>query len=110
MFTVLVIEDDETMGSTVTSALGANGYEAIWKKDGRSGLRAAADQGPDLVLLDLGLPDLDGLVVCRELRVIVPSAVLVILTSRRDQLDVVAGLESGADDYLTKPFGLVELL
>ena len=110
MFTVLVIEDDETMGSTVTSALGANGYEAIWKKDGRSGLRAAADQGPDLVLLDLGLPDLDGLVVCRELKAIIPSAVLVILTSRRDQLDVVAGLESGADDYLTKPFGLVELL
>jgi DNA-binding response OmpR family regulator len=110
MFTVLVIEDDTTIGSTVTSALSANGYEATWKRDGRSGLRAAAEQKPDLVLLDLGLPDLDGLVVCRELKAVVPSAVLVIVTSRRDQLDVVAGLESGADDYLTKPFGLVELL
>ncbi len=109
MFTVLVIEDDETIGLSVTSALGANGYEAIWKKDGRSGLHAALDR-PDLVLLDLGLPDLDGLVVCRELKAIVPSAVLVILTARRDQLDVVAGLESGADDYLTKPFSLIELL
>ncbi|GAA1962080.1 response regulator transcription factor [Microbacterium deminutum] len=110
MFTVLVIEDDETIGSTVTSALGANGYDTTWRKDGRSGLHAAAEGNPDLVLLDLGLPDLDGLVVCRELRVVAPSAVLIILTARRDELDVVAGLESGADDYLTKPFGLVELL
>lgn len=110
MFSVLVIEDDETIGSTVTSALRANGYDATWRKDGRSGLHAAAQSHPDLVLLDLGLPDLDGLVVCRELRTIIPSAVLVALTARREQLDVVAGLESGADDYLTKPFGLLELL
>lgn len=110
MFRVLVIEDDETIGSTVTSALRANGYDTAWKKDGRSGLHAAAQSRPDLVLLDLGLPDLDGLVVCRELRSMVPSAILVALTARREQLDIVAGLESGADDYLTKPFGLLELL
>jgi DNA-binding response OmpR family regulator len=110
MFRVLVIEDDATIGSTVASTLRANGYEVVWKKDGRSGLHAAGELRPDLVLLDLGLPDLDGLVVCRELKATIPSAVLVALTARRDQLDVVAGLESGADDYLTKPFGLVELL
>ncbi|MGJ4846647.1 response regulator transcription factor [Leifsonia sp. Le1] len=110
MFRVLVIEDDETIGSTVTSALRANGYDTAWKKDGRSGLHAAAQTRPDLVLLDLGLPDLDGLVVCRELRSMIPSTVVVALTARREQLDVVAGLESGADDYLTKPFGLLELL
>lgn len=110
MFTVLVIEDDETIGSSMTSALAANGYGVRWLKDGRSGIQAATDHAPDLVLLDLGLPDLDGLVVCRELRLVAPSAVLIILTARRDELDIVSGLESGADDYLTKPFGLVELL
>jgi DNA-binding response OmpR family regulator len=110
MLRVLAIEDDETIGSTVSSALTANGYDVVWVTEGRAGLKAAEESTPDLVLLDLGLPDLDGLVVCRELRAALPSTVLVILTSRRDQFDVVAGLESGADDYLTKPFGLLELL
>ncbi|MCU1569359.1 MAG: two-component system response regulator [Naasia sp.] len=110
MLTLMVVEDDPTIGSTLTSALRANGYAVVWEKEGGSALRSAERAAPDLVLLDLGLPDLEGLVVCRELRALLPSAVIVILTSRRDQLDVVSGLESGADDYLTKPFTLVEIL
>ena len=62
------------------------------------------------MLLDLGLPDLDGVEVCRRLRVRQPGCVLVMLTARRDEMDVVVGLEAGADDYLTKPFRLAELL
>jgi DNA-binding response OmpR family regulator len=110
MFTLLVVEDDPTIGSTLASALGANGHRVIWEKEGAAALRSVERTVPDLVLLDLGLPDLEGLVVCRELRALLPSAVIVILTSRHDQLDVVSGLESGADDYLTKPFALVEIL
>jgi DNA-binding response OmpR family regulator len=67
-------------------------------------------QGFELVLLDLGLPDVDGVQVCREIRLREPDCVLVMLTARRDEIDVIVGLEAGADDYLTKPFALTELL
>lgn len=110
MASLLVIEDDETIGGLLESGLRANGYEVAWQRTGRAGLVESAGRSFDLVVLDLGLPDLDGLHVCRELRQLQPLAVIVILTARRDEMDVVAGLESGADDYLTKPFGLVELL
>jgi DNA-binding response OmpR family regulator len=110
MSRVLVIEDDEVIGATLESALRANGYGVERRLSGLAGIRAAAAFEPELVLLDLGLPDLDGLTVCRELRTLLPSTVIVLLTARRDQLDIVSGLESGADDYLTKPFSAVELL
>jgi DNA-binding response OmpR family regulator len=110
MSRILVIEDDETIGSVLVSGLNANGYSVQWQLTGRGGLNQAAAADADLVLLDLGLPDLDGLDVCRELRNILPGAVIVVLTARRETLDVVSGLESGADDYLTKPFRIVELL
>lgn len=107
---VLIIEDDEVIGTTLESALRASGYSAELRQDGASGLAAASQVAPDLVLLDLGLPDIDGFTVCRELRMLHPSLVIVLLTARRDQLDIVSGLESGADDYLTKPFSVVVLL
>jgi DNA-binding response OmpR family regulator len=110
MSRVLVIEDDEVIGATLESALRANGHRVQWCRSGLAGITAAAELEPELVLLDLGLPDLDGLTVCRELRTLLPSTVIVLLTARRDQLDIVSGLESGADDYLTKPFSTVELL
>jgi DNA-binding response OmpR family regulator len=110
MSRILVIEDDQTIGGVLVSALSANGYSVRWQMDGGGGLAEAAAGGADLVLLDLGLPDRDGFGVCRELRGILPAAVIVVLTARREVLDVVSGLESGADDYLTKPFGVVELL
>ena len=77
---------------------------------GRDGLGLAASSPPDLVLLDLGLPDLDGVEVCRRLRSTLPAAVIVVLTARTDEIDVVVALEAGADDYLTKSFRLAELL
>ena len=106
----MVVEDDETIGSLLKSRLSAHGYETQWMRTGRSALREAVFTEFDLVLLDLGLPDLDGVEVCRQLRLRQPGCVLVMLTARKDEMDVVVGLEAGADDYLTKPFRLAELL
>ncbi|MET3920743.1 response regulator [Arthrobacter sp. UYEF20] len=101
MSRILVIEDDQTIGGILVSALSANGYTVQWQLNGGGGLAEAAAAGADLVLLDLGLPDGDGFGFCRELRSILPGAGIVVLTARREVLDVVFGLESGADDYLT---------
>lgn len=90
------------IGATLEAALSANGHSVQRRVTGQLGLDVAASYAPELVLLDLGLLDLDGFAVCRELRTVLPSAVIVLLTARRDQLDIVSGLESGADDYLTK--------
>ena len=106
----MVVEDDETIGSLLEARLSAHGYETRWLRTGRSALREAVLAEFDLVLLDLGLPDLDGVEVCRQLRSRQPGCVLVMLTARKDEMDVVVGLEAGADDYLTKPFRLAELL
>ena len=110
MAELLVVEDDDTIGSALTAGLQSHGHIVAWHQTGEGGLAAAMDRAFDLVLLDLGLPDLDGVEVCRRLRLAQPGAVLVILTARRDEIDVVVGLEAGADDYLTKPFRFGELL
>jgi DNA-binding response OmpR family regulator len=85
-------------------------HEVVWERTGRGGVRAATVTGFDLVLLDLGLPDLDGIEVCGQIRRVQPECVLVMLTARQEEMDVIVGLEAGADDYLTKPFGLAEVL
>jgi DNA-binding response OmpR family regulator len=105
-----VVEDDETIGGVLESSLRAHGHEVVWQRSGKGALRSAGAEEFDLVLLDLGLPDLDGVEVCRQLRTCQPSAVVVMLTARTEEMDVVVGLESGADDYLTKPVRLAELL
>jgi DNA-binding response OmpR family regulator len=107
---LLLVEDDEGIGRRVEAALRANGHVVTWQRTGSSALTEAERTQFDLVLLDLGLPDMDGVEVCRDLRVRQPGCVLVMLTARRDEMDVVVGLEAGADDYITKPFGLTELL
>jgi DNA-binding response OmpR family regulator len=107
---LLVVEDDETIGAALTTGLRAHGHAVSWQRTGRGALDAAAGRIFDLDLLDLGLPDLDGVEVCRRLRLSQPGAVLVMLTARSDEMDVVVGLEAGADDYLTKPFRFGELL
>ncbi len=109
MARLLVVEDDDRIGALLESALRANGHDVTWQRTGGSALAAARASTYELTLLDLGLPDMDGVDVCRELRVIDPAGVIVLLTARRDEMDVVVGLEAGADDYLTKPFGLTEL-
>lgn len=109
MSTVLLAEDDPTISDPLARALRREGYDVVVRGDGVSAL-AAASTGPDLVILDLGLPQMDGLEVCRRIRttgIVVP---VLILTARADEVDTVVGLDAGADDYVTKPFRLAELL
>jgi DNA-binding response OmpR family regulator len=106
---LLVVEDDEEIGSLLVAGLTTHGHAVAWARGGRSALREATLAEFDLVLLDLGLPDQDGVEVCRQLRLRQPGCVLVMLTARKDEMDVVIGLEAGADDYLTKPFRFAEL-
>jgi DNA-binding response OmpR family regulator len=107
---VLVVEDDETIGSVLGSSLASQGHQVVWERTGHGALSEADRTSFALVLLDLGLPDLDGIQVCRRLRAAQPFTVLVMLTARTEEMDVVLGLEAGADDYLTKPVRLGELL
>jgi DNA-binding response OmpR family regulator len=106
---ILIVEDDEDIGSELLTVLHAEGYDAMWARTGRAA-RDLAATGADLVLLDLGLPDVDGVTVCRDLRRELPDALIVALTARTAELDVIVTLDAGADDYLTKPFRLSELL
>jgi DNA-binding response OmpR family regulator len=106
---LLVVEDDERIGSSLTRALRGQGYTVEWARDGAEAL-ARIEDSTTLVILDLGLPDIDGIDLCRSLRARDPSPHILILTARRDEVDVVVGLEAGADDYIVKPFGLAELL
>jgi len=110
MSRLLVVEDDLQIGTLLESGLRANGHTVEWARTGAAAIELVDQQSFELVLLDLGLPDIDGVQVCREIRLREPDCVLVMLTARRDEMDVIVGLEAGADDYLTKPFGLTELL
>ncbi|MGK5111700.1 MULTISPECIES: response regulator transcription factor [unclassified Geodermatophilus] len=107
---ILLVEDDPTIGEVLTASLRSHAYEVAWARTGTEGLARAGTGDVDLVLLDLGLPDLDGVEVCRQLRRIQPGCVLVMLTARSAEMDVVVGLEAGADDYLVKPVRLAEFL
>jgi DNA-binding response OmpR family regulator len=107
---LLLVEDDVTIGRPLQASLEAHRLTVVWVRSGAAAVRAAGEQRFDLVMLDLGLPDIDGIDLCRRLRAAQDSCVLVILTARDEEIDVVAGLEAGADDYLTKPFRLAELL
>ena len=107
---ILLVEDDRTIGDVLHGSLAGHGYTPHWEQAGGTALAAAEQTAFDLVLLDLGLPDLDGVEVCRRIRALRPDAVVVILTARAAEMDVVLGLEAGADDYLTKPVRLAELL
>lgn len=106
---ILVVEDDPTVADVVTRYLERAGFRVEWAADGPSALSAAAAHPPDLVVLDLMLPGLDGLEVCRRLRRSSPVPV-VMLTALGEETDRVLGLELGADDYVTKPFSPRELV
>jgi two-component system response regulator MprA len=107
---VLVVEDDPAVRSSLERSLAFEGYEVVTAPDGAAGLEAVTRYRPDAVLLDLGLPVLDGLEVCRRLRAAGDLTPVLMLTAREATRDRVAGLDAGADDYLPKPFALEELL
>ena len=106
---ILVVEDDERIGSSLTRALEGQGYVVDWARDGGAALECVRDSTA-VVVLDLGLPDIDGIDVCRLLRSRYAEIQVLMLTARRDEVDVVVGLDAGADDYIVKPFSLSELL
>jgi DNA-binding response OmpR family regulator len=106
---ILVVEDDDAIATGLVRVLDSQGYRVTRVAAGRPAL-STPTRDIGLVLLDLGLPDIDGLDVCRRLRAAAPDLAIVILTARDQELDLVAGLDAGADDYLVKPFKLSELL
>lgn len=107
--TILIVEDEPSLQETLAYNLKKDGYAVEAVGDGRSALEAARRLKPDLILLDIMLPELDGFEVARILRKEMTTAILM-LTARDDEIDRVVGLEVGADDYLTKPFSMRELL
>jgi DNA-binding response OmpR family regulator len=106
---VLVVEDEESLAKVVASYLERDGHDVACVFDGPSAVEAARRQRPDVVVLDLGLPGLDGVEVCRQLRTFTDCYVIM-LTARSDEIDKLIGLGVGADDYLTKPFSPRELV
>ncbi|MGW4894182.1 response regulator transcription factor [Kitasatospora sp. NPDC004240] len=110
MTCVLLAEDDPAISEPLARALRREGYEVLVREDGPTALAAGLGEDVDLVVLDLGLPEMDGLEVCRRLRADGRSCPVLVLTARADEVDTVVGLDAGADDYVTKPFRLAELL
>jgi DNA-binding response OmpR family regulator len=106
---ILVVEDEATVRDTLALNLRAEGFEVLTAQDGEAGLQLAREQAPDLLILDLMLPKLDGLSLCRILRRHSEVPILM-LTARGTEMDRITGLETGADDYVVKPFSLGELL
>jgi len=106
---LLVVEDDENISSAISEYFSRAGYSVKTVEDGLMGVKSALDDPPDAVVLDLMLPKMDGLAVCRELREKAGHLPILMLTAKDDVVDKVLGLEMGADDYITKPFSLREL-
>lgn len=106
---ILVVDDEPRLLAFLRSELKASGYRVSVAHDGKGALRAAAARGPELVILDVMLPDMDGFEVCRRLRE-ESTVPILMLTARTGEADKVEGLDAGADDYLTKPFSTSELL
>lgn len=106
---VVVIEDEPQIRRFLRTSLGSNGYRLVEAETGHQGLLEVATQKPDLIILDLGLPDMDGVEVVRQLREWTALPVIV-LSARSQESDKIAALDAGADDYLTKPFGVGELM
>src|SRR5690242_2492728 len=107
---VAVVEDEDTLREMVCVALGREGYRTENYGDGAQAWNAFAQQLPDLVVLDIGLPQVDGLELCRRLRARSAALPIIFVTSREEEFDRVLGLEIGADDYLCKPFSMRELM
>lgn len=106
---VLLIEDDKSINSFITATLDGNGYKVTDATTGREGISLAASFCPDIILLDLGLPDIDGIEVLKQIRSW-SNVPIIVISARTKELDKVTALDFGADDYITKPFGTNELM
>ncbi len=108
---ILIVEDDRSLREALTAFLKAENFEVISASDGEEGFRLASQQKMDLILLDLGLPLMGGLDVCKFLREKrIMTSIIMLTGEKKEEIDKVLGLEFGADDYVTKPFGMKELL
>jgi DNA-binding response OmpR family regulator len=107
---ILIIEDDSAVGRSLQEGLSRDGYAVTWKNKGADGLAWAREEHPQLIILDVRLPDGSGFDFCRQIRQLGLRQPILMLTVQRDEIDKVLGLEMGADDYLTKPYSLRELL
>ena len=108
--TVLIVEDEQNIVDILAFNLSREGYDTMEAYDGATGLQLALEHNPDLILLDLMLPEMNGFEVCRRVRETGSTTPILMLTAREEEADKVMGLELGADDYITKPFSMRELL
>jgi DNA-binding response OmpR family regulator len=108
--TILIIEDEPHIVLGLTDALEFEGFRVFTADTGKVGLQTARERNPDAVLLDLMLPDMNGYQVCQEIRRFNPQVPIIMLTARSQESDKIRGLDAGADDYVTKPFGVGELV
>ena len=107
--TILIVEDEQNIVDILSFNLSREGYQTLEALDGPTGLQLALEQNPDLILLDLMLPGMDGFEVCRRIRATNTKIGIIMLTARSQEMDKVTGLMTGADDYVTKPFSPAEL-
>ena len=107
--TILIIEDEKNIGNYIETIVNSNQYKSIRARNGMSGISLCVSHHPDLILLDLGLPDVDGMDVLKKIREFSTVPVIVI-SARTQETEKVEALDAGADDYVTKPFGSEELL
>ncbi len=107
---ILIIDDEQNIVDILSFNLAREGYDVIYANDGRQGLAMALGSNPDLILLDIMLPYMDGFEVCREFRKINNQTPIIMLTAREEEEDKIFGLEIGADDYISKPFSIRELI
>ncbi|WP_238140743.1 response regulator transcription factor, partial [Streptococcus suis] len=107
---MLIIEDEKDLSRILKMELEFEGYRVTVKENGRAGLMEALENTYDIILLDLMLPEMDGLEVTRRLRLVKQTVHIIIMTAKDSVMDIVSGLDRGADDYLTKPFAIEELL
>ena len=107
---ILIVEDEQNIVDILSFNLGRDGYDTMEAYDGPTGLQLALEENPDLILLDLMLPGMDGFDVCKQVRAGGVTTPIIMLTAREEETDKVLGLELGADDYITKPFSMRELL
>ena len=107
---ILVVDDEKNIVDIISYNLKKEGYEVLTAYDGQQGLKSALTESPDLILLDIMMPRLDGFEVCRRIREKKLQTPIIMLTARAEEVDKVMGFELGADDYVTKPFGTLELM